>query len=122
MSQINKMITLLNYDYKYFYYFSIQVKSVQKKYVHKFNNKNQYQIYLVTQEKYNKRIKKKKYYENLYLNNKYQYYIIFTEKVISKYLRKQLYKDFLSITKSIIINILLEFLGIKKKLKNYLPI
>ena len=122
MAQINQIMTLLKYDYKYFYFFRTQVKSFQKEFVHKYNNKNKYQIYLITQEKYNKRLKKKKYYENLYLNNKYQYYIIFTEKVFSKYLRKQLYKDLFSLVKSIMVNIILEYFGIKKKLKKILPI
>ena len=121
MAQINKIISLINYDYKYLYYFNNQMISFKKQFVRTYNNKNKYQIYLISIEKNNKRIRKKKYYEDLYLRNKYMYYIIFTEKVFSKYLRKQLYKDLLSLAKSLILNIILEYFGIKKKIHKLLP-
>ena len=116
-----QLINLIKYDYRYFYFFNNEMKFYKEQFIQKYNNKNKYQIYLITKEKYIKRIKKKKYYENLYLKNKYVYYFIFTEKVMSKYIRKQLYKDLFSLLKSILINLLLEYFGIKKKLKKLLP-
>ena len=41
---------------------------------------------------------------------------------MSKYIRKQLYKDLLGLAKSIILNIILDYLGIMKKLKKMLTI
>ena len=122
MAEINQhIIALIKYDYKYLFFFNNQMNSFKGQFVQKYN-KNKYQIYLITREKNIKRLKKKKYYEDLYLKNKYTYYIIFTEKVVSKYIRKQLYKDLLSISKSFIINFILEIIGIKKMLKKQLPI
>ena len=120
MAQINKIISLINYDYKYLFYFNNQMISIKKQFVHKYNNENKYQLYLISIEKHNKRIRKKKYYENLYLRNKYMYYIIFSEKVISKYIRKQLYKDVLAIVKSLILNLILEYFDVRKKIQKLL--
>ena len=122
MEQVNKIVILIKYDYRNFYFFNNQMNLYRKHYLNKYNKENKYKLYLITKEKYNKRLKKKKYYENIYLNNKYSYYIIFTEKVISKYLRKQLYKDALSLLKSMIVNLILEYFGIRKKLKEYIPL
>ena len=98
------------------------MNSYKSQFVQKYNKQNNYQIYIITREKNIKRLKKKKYYEDLYLKNKYTYYIIFTEKVMSKYFRKQLYKDLLTVSKTLIINIIFELFGINKLMKNYLPI
>ena len=121
MAQINQIISLIKYDYKYIFFFNNQMISLKKQFVSKYDDKNKYQLYLISKEKNQKRIRKKKYYENLYLRNKYMYYIIFTEKVISKYIRKQLYKDLLALAKSLILNIILEYFGIKKKIHKLLP-
>ena len=94
MDKTNKIVSLIKYDYRFLFYFKDQMDSLMNYYVHKFsNNKEKYQVYLITRQKYIKRLQKKKYYENLYLRNKLLYYIIFTEKLFSKYIRKQLYKD-----------------------------
>ena len=122
MEEINKITNLVKYNYRYIYFFNEQMDSYNEQFYKKYNNRNKYRIYLMSKEKNNKRIRKKKYYEQLYLNNKYRYYIIFTEKVFSKYIRKQLYKDLFSLVKSIMVNIILEYFGIKKKLKKILPI
>ena len=86
MDQTNRIIILIKYDYRNFYFFTNQINSYKEQFFQKYNKANKYEINLVTKDKYYKRIKKKKYYENLYLRNKYLYYMIFTEKVISKYL------------------------------------
>ena len=122
MDQTNRIIILIKYDYRNFYFFTNQLNSYKEQFFQKYNKANKYEINLVTKDKYYKRIKKKKYYENLYLRNKYLYYMIFTEKVISKYLRKQLYKDLLSLSKSVVISLIFEFFGIKKKIKKYIPL
>ena len=122
MDQTNRIIILIKYDYRNFYFFTNQINSYKEQFFQKYNKANKYEINLVTKDKYYKRIKKKKYYENLYLRNKYLYYMIFTEKVISKYLRKQLYKDLLSLSKSVVISLIFEFFGIKKKIKKYIPL
>lgn len=120
MAQINQMLTLVKYDYRYLYYFNKQMTSFKEQLVHKYNKNNNYQIYLISIEKNNKRKRKKWYYEKLYIKNKYLYYAIFTEKVFSKYIRKQLFKDLLTLSKSLIMNLILEYFGIKKKLKKCL--
>ena len=117
-----QVINLIKYNYRYFFFCNNHINAYKEQFVHNYNDTNKYQIYLITKEKYYKRMKKKKYYENLYLKNKYIYYFIFTEKVISKYLRKQLYKDLLSLLKSIIISLLFQYFGIKQKIKKLLPI
>ena len=122
MDQTNRIIILIKYDYRNFYFFTNQINSYKEQYFQKYNQSNKYEVNLVSKDKYYKRIKKKKYYENLYLRNKYYYYIIFTEKVISKYLRKQLYKDLLSLSKSVVISLILEYFGFKKKIKKYIPL
>ena len=122
MDQTNRIIILIKYDYRNFYFFTNQINSYKEQFFQKYNKPNKYEINLVTKDKYYKRIKKKKYYENLYLKNKYLYYMIFTEKVISKYLRKQLYKDLFSLSKSVAISLIFEYFGFKKKLKKYIPL
>jgi len=122
MDQTNRIIILIKYDYRNFYFFTNQINSYKEQFFQKYNKSNKYEINLVTKDKYYKRIKKKKYYENLYLRNKYLYYMIFTEKVISKYLRKQLYKDLFSLSKSVAISLIFEYFGFKKKLKKYIPL
>jgi len=122
MDKTNRIIILIKYDYRYFYFFTNQINSYKEQFFQKYNKENKYEINLVTKDKYYKRIKKKKYYENLYLRNKYLYYIIFTEKIISKYLRKQLYKDLFSLSKSVVISLIFEYFGIKKKIKKYIPL
>ena len=112
----------MKYDYRYLFYFNNQTNSLKEQFIRKYDNKNKYQVFLITKEKNQKRLRKKRYYENLYLKNKYIYYLIFTEKVMSKYIRKQLYKDLLGLAKSIILNIILDYLGIMKKLKKMLTI
>ena len=120
MEKINKIVILINYDYRYLYFFKDQMNSFKNQYVHKYN-KNKYEVFLVTKEKYQKRLQKKKYYENLYLRNKYLYYVIFMEKLFSKYIRKQLYKDIISILKSAFITFLFEYFSVKSKLQQFLP-
>ena len=122
MDQTNRIIILIKYDYRNFYFFTNQINSYKEQFFQKYNKSNKSEINLVTKDKYYKRIKKKKYYENLYLKNKYLYYMIFTEKVISKYLRKQLYKDLFSLSKSVAISLIFEYFGFKKKLKKYIPL
>ena len=122
MATVNQIINIIKYDYRYLYFFNNQINSMRAQFIYKYDNKKKYQIFLITKEKNKKRIRKKKYYENLYLRNKYLYYIIFTEKVMSKYVRKQLFKDLLGLTKSILVNMIFEYFGIKKKLKNILSI
>ena len=122
MAKVNQIISIIKYDYRYIYFFNNQINSLSAQFIYKYDNKKKYQIFLITKEKNNKRIRKKKYYENLYLRNKYLYYIIFTEKVMSKYVRKQLFKDLLGLAKSILIDMIFEYFGIKKKLKNILSI
>ena len=122
MAKVNQIISIMKYDYRYLYFFNNQINSLKEQFIHKYDKKDKYQLFLITKEKNQKRLRKKKYYENLYLRNKYIYYIIFTEKVMSKYVRKQLYKDLLGFAKSIVVNIILEYLGIRKKLSNFLAI
>ena len=122
MAKVNQIISIIKYDYRYIYFFNNQINSLSAQFIYKYDNKKKYQIFLITKEKNKKRIRKKKYYENLYLRNKYLYYIIFTEKVMSKYVRKQLFKDLLGLAKSILIDMIFEYFGIKKKLKNILSI
>ena len=122
MAKVNQIISIIKYDYRYIYFFNNQINSLSAQFIYKYDNKKKYQIFLITKEKNNKRIRKKKYYENLYLRNKYLYYIIFTEKVMSKYVRKQLFKDLLGLAKSILTDMIFEYFGIKKKLKNILSI
>ena len=118
---MNKMIILIKYDYRWIYHFNEQMNLLKNHYFHKYNNKNKYEIFLITREKYKKSLQKKKYYEDLYLKNKILYYIIFIEKLFSKYVRKQLYKDLISLFKSSIISFILEYFGFKTKFKKYLP-
>ena len=120
-NQINKILVLIKYDYRFLYFFKDQMTSFKKQYVHKYDNKNKYKVFLVTREKYNKRLQKKKYYENLYLRNKLLYYIIFTEKLFSKYIRKQLYKDLIYLLKSTVISFIIEIIGLKFDTKKLLP-
>ena len=122
MAKVNQIISIIKYDYRYLYFFNNQINSLRAQFIYKYDNKKKYQIFLITKEKNKKRIRKKKYYENLYLRNKYLYYIIFTEKVMSKYVRKQLFKDLLGLAKSILVNMIFEYFGIKKKLKNIISI
>ena len=122
MAEVNQIISIIKYDYRYLYFFNNQINSLRAQFIYKYDNKKKYQIFLITKEKNKKRIRKKKYYENLYLRNKYLYYIIFTEKVMSKYVRKQLFKDLLGLAKSILVNMIFEYFGIKKKLKNIISI
>ena len=120
-AEINKILFLIKYDYRWFYYFNEQMNSFKSQYIHKYNNKNKYKVYLVTREKYNKRLQKKKYFENLYLKNKFLYYTIFLAKLFSKYIRKQLYNDIIYLCKSGIITFTIEYFGFKNKLKHFLP-
>ena len=122
MEKNDKIKTLIKYDYRFLFYFKEQMISFQKQYVYKYDNKNKYQIYLITREKYNKSLRKKEYYEKLYLRNKYLYYIIFSQKLFSKYIRKQLYKDLISLFKSVLITFILEYFGVKTKLKQLIGI
>ena len=122
MDKTNKIVSLIKYDYRFLFYFKDQMDSLMNYYVHKFsNNKEKYQVYLITREKYIKRLQKKKYYENLYLRNKLLYYIIFTEKLFSKYIRKQLYKDLIYLLKSTVISFIIEIIGLKFDTKKLLP-
>ena len=121
VNQINKIMVLIKYDYRLLYYFKDQMTSFKSQYVYKYDNENKYKVFLVTREKYNKRIQKKRYYENLYLRNKYLYYAIFIEKLFSKYIRKHLYKDLLSLLKSAIITFAIEYFGLKTKFQKFLP-
>ena len=120
-NQTNKILVLIKYDYRFLYFFKDQMTSFKNQYVHKYDNKNKYKVFLVTREKYNKRLQKKKYYENLYLRNKYLYYTIFIAKLFSKYIRKQLYEDLFSLGKSAIITFIIEYFGFKTKFKKLLP-
>ena len=120
-NQINKILVLIKYDYRFLYFFKDQMTSFKNQYVHEYDNKNKYKVFLVTKEKYNKRLQKKKYYENLYLRNKYLYYTIFIAKLFSKYIRKQLYEDLFSLGKSAIITFIIEYFGFKTKFKKLLP-
>ena len=122
MDKTNKIVSLIKYDYRFLFYFKAQMDSLMNYYVHKFsNNKEKYQVYLITRQKYIKRLQKKKYYENLYLRNKLLYYIIFTEKLFSKYIRKQLYKDLIYLLKSTVISFIIEIIGLKFDTKKLLP-
>ena len=122
MDKTNKIVSLIKYDYRFLFYFKDQMDSLMNYYVHKFsNNKEKYQVYLITRQKYIKRLQKKKYYENLYLRNKLLYYIIFTEKLFSKYIRKQLYKDLIYLLKSTVISFIIEIIGLKFDTKKLLP-
>ena len=122
MDKTNKIVSLIKYDYRFLFYFKDQMDSLMNYYVHKFsNNKEKYQVYLITRQKYIKRLQKKKYYENLYLRNKLLYYIIFTEKLFSKYIRKQLYKDLIYLLKSAVISFIIEIIGLKFDTKKLLP-
>ena len=121
MEQMNKMIILIKFDYRYIYLFNEQINLLKNKYYHKYNTKNKYEVFLITREKYKKSLQKKKYYEDLYLKNKILYYIIFIEKLFSKYIRKQLYKDLISLFKSSLISFILEYFGFKTIIKKYLP-
>ena len=122
MDKTNKIVSLIKYDYRFLFYFKDQMDSLTNYYVHKFsNNKEKYQVYLITRQKYIKRLQKKKYYENLYLRNKLLYYIIFTEKLFSKYIRKQLYKDLIYLLKSTVISFIIEIIGLKFDTKKLLP-
>ena len=122
MDKTNKIVSLIKYDYRFLFYFKDQMDSLMNYYVHKFsNNKEKYQVYLITRQKYIKRLQKKKYYENLYLRNKLLYYIIFTEKLFSKYIRKQLYKDLIYLLKSTLISFIIEIIGLKFDTKKLLP-
>ena len=122
MDKTNKIVSLIKYDYRFLFYFKDQMDSLMNYYVHKFsNNKEKYQVYLITRQKYIKIIQKKKYYENLYLRNKLLYYIIFTEKLFSKYIRKQLYKDLIYLLKSAVISFIIEIIGLKFDTKKLLP-
>ena len=121
VNQINKIMVLIKYDYRLLYYFKDQFTSFKSQYVYQYDNENKYKVFLVTKEKYNKRIQKKRYYENLYLRNKYLYYAIFIEKLFSKYIRKYLYKDLLSLLKSAIITFAIEYFGLKTKFQKFLP-
>ena len=122
MDKTNKIVSLIKYDYRFLFYFKDQMDSLMNYYVHKFsNNIEKYQVYLISREKYIKRLQKKKYYENLYLRNKLLYYIIFTEKLFSKYIRKQLYKDLIYLLKSAVISFIIEIIGLKFDTKKLLP-
>ena len=122
MDKTNKIVSLIKYDYRFLFYFKDQMDSLMNYYVHKFsNNIEEYQVYLISREKYIKRLQKKKYYENLYLRNKLLYYIIFTEKLFSKYIRKQLYKDLIYLLKSTVISFIIEIIGLKFDTKKLLP-
>ena len=122
MDKTNKIVSLIKYDYRFLFYFKDQMDSLMNYQVHKFsNNKEKYQVYLITRQKYIKRLQKKKYYENLYLRNKLLYYIIFTEKLFSKYIRKQLYKDLIYLLKSTVISFIIEIIGLKFDTKKLLP-
>ena len=122
MDKTNKIVSLIKYDYRFLFYFKDQMDSLMNYYVHNFsNNKEKYQVYLITRQKYIKRLQKKKYYENLYLRNKLLYYIIFTEKLFSKYIRKQLYKDLIYLLKSTVISFIIEIIGLKFDTKKLLP-
>ena len=121
MENINKIIILINYDYRLFYYFREQMTSFKKQYVHKYNNKNKYEVYLIPRKKYFKRLQKQKYYENLYLKNKIMFYLLFMEKLFSKYIRKHLYKDLFAILQSSFITFIFGYFGHKINLKKLLP-
>ena len=42
MSQINKIICLMKYDYRYLFYFNNQTNSLKEQFIRKYDNKNKY--------------------------------------------------------------------------------